>query len=269
MVIVKELRDDLKRAADAERVDFPAERDRFLGTLHSPHTARLYRRGLDRLETYAASRGVPVVSLTGAIVDDWIGHEQKGRAAAATVRAYTAAGSAWFTWLERRNDTVRNPFRGTRAMPARKSVRTLAVPSAEEVAAMLAAADPTMRAAIVVMSRCGLRVGALPSLTVRGGRWNATSKGKEVNGPCPADVIKALEPLGLRNPFEGLSAGGIAMRFRRLMVKTGGPYSVHDLRHYCAVQAYQEGHDIYAVSRLLNHSGVAVTQTYLRSLALL
>jgi integrase len=124
-----------------------------------------------------------------------------------------------------------------------------------------------MRAAIVVMSRCGLRVGALPSLTVRGGRWNATSKGKEVNGPCPADVIKALEPLGLRKPFEGLSAGGIAMRFRRLVGKTGGTaFSVHDLRHFCAVEAYKATHDIYAVSKLLCHAGVNVTESYLRSL---
>ncbi len=55
----------------------------------------------------------------------------------------------------------------------------------------------------------------------------------------------------------------------RIVAGLRARYSVHDLRHAFAVKLYQEGRDIYAVSKALGHAGVAVTERYLRSLNLL
>lgn len=126
------------------------------------------------------------------------------------------------------------------------------------------------------MSKAGLRVGALPGLSVTGSRYTTTSKGKELAGFAPEEVRKAIERarLPLRSPFVALTAAQIADRFRYLsglLFRAGrlrDRYSVHDLRHYFAVRLYEDTHDIYRVSKGLGHATVAVTEHYLRGLGL-
>ena len=43
-------------------------------------------------------------------------------------------------------------------------------------------------------------------------------------------------------------------------------YSCHDFRHYFAVTEYEKDKDIVRISKLLNHSGIQITQDYLKSL---
>jgi integrase len=188
-----------------------------------------------------------------------------------------AAASVFWTWLERRHvKEINNPFRGTRARPAKKAARRLAIPSDLEIRILEAAADPELRAAIVLMSQAGLRVGALPSLAIKGARWMATSKGKEQSGPVPLEAREAITRAGLslRHPFAELSAQKIKDRFRYLsegLHATGqlkARYSVHDLRHACAVRIYEATHDVYQVEKALGHASIAVTESYLRSLEL-
>ena len=81
--------------------------------------------------------------------------------------------------------------------------------------------------------------------------------------------------LPLREPFAGWNAGRIADRFRYTTMKLAAAgtmaaaYSVHDLRHLFATRLYLETRDIYLVSKALKHASVAVTQVYLRKLALM
>jgi integrase len=127
------------------------------------------------------------------------------------------------------------------------------------------------RAAVITMSGAGLRVGSLPSLTIREGRYTCETKGREQKGKLTPEILKALKPLGGR-PFADRTAGGIAESFRygiKVLIKTGtiqAEYSVHDLRHYFAVTEYSRDHDIYRVSKLLGHSNVTITQNYLKGL---
>ena len=48
--------------------------------------------------------------------------------------------------------------------------------------------------------------------------------------------------------------------------KINAAYSAHDFRHYFAVSEYEKDKDIYKLSKLLDHSGISVTENYLRSL---
>jgi integrase len=48
--------------------------------------------------------------------------------------------------------------------------------------------------------------------------------------------------------------------------KLGERYSCHDFRHYFAVREYSKDKDIWRVSRLLGHNGIAVTEKYLKAL---
>lgn len=178
--------------------------------------------------------------------------------------------------MERRHPELHNPFRGTRARPAKKAARKLAVPSDAEIRILEASAKPELRAAIVMMAQAGLRVGALPSLSITGPRWTATTKGKDQAGKVPEEARKAITTAGLslRSPFKDWTAGSIAKAFEYLARKLReagrirARYSVHDLRHAFAVRLYQETHDVYQVEKALGHANVGVTEGYLRSIGL-
>lgn len=61
-----------------------------------------------------------------------------------------------------------------------------------------------------------------------------------------------------------LTPCGIREILRRTSRRAGVPeYSFHDYRRYFALASYHNGADVYAVSSLLNHSGVEVTKRYL------
>jgi len=278
VVVAESLKDDLRRAADLERVDYQAERARFIlraSRTGSERTRKLYAAALGRLEAWCERQGLSPLDLTPAREDDWISDLKSEGRASATVRLDVSGASAFWR-LERRHPELRNPFRGTRERPPRKAARLLEVPNAKEIEEMMDAADPVMREAIAVMARAGLRVGALPGLSVHGERFTTTTKGKEQSGRITEDVRKEIERAGLslHAPFSGVTALRIADRFlylaKRLQEtdKLRARYSVHDLRHCFAVQLYQETRDVYAVEKALNHATLAVTESYLRSLGL-
>jgi len=281
LVVAEELRDELKARVKLERLDFPRLRTTFLAACSrsgSPHTRKAYAAGLARLEAYCARQGVPPMGLTPAAADDWITSLKASGRSAASVGLDVAAGSAFYTWAERRHAEIRNPFRGTRSRPPRQTRRELAVPSAAEVELMQAEAKkPELRAAIAIMGRVGLRVGGLPDLVVNGNRWNTRTKGKEQAGELPEGLREILSAarLPLRAPFGGTTATRIADDFRYLTArlfkagKLAAAYSAHDLRHFAAVELYTRTRDIYRVKQALGHASTAVSERYLRSLHLL
>jgi site-specific recombinase XerD len=277
--MIDEVKGKMRKAAELERIPYQEERERFIvraSRTGSERTRKLYAAALDRLETWCERQGVSPLELTPARADDWIEAEKAEGRAPATVRLAVSGASAFWTWLERRHAELRNPFRGTRARPIGKPVRKLAVPSDAEIVELEAAAKPELRAAIVLMAGAGLRVGALPSLSIIGARWTARTKGKDQAGALPDEARKAILAAGLslRGPFSGTTAELIAKAFQYLAGnlyaagKIRARYSVHDLRHAFAVRTYRAGHDIYAVRQALGHAGVSVTETYLRSLGL-
>ena len=271
-----EMKAKMKRAADIERVDYQDERAKFIaqaGRTHSERTRDLYHRGLLRLESWCAVHDLAPLELDPAHADDWV-EAEKANSAPATVRLIVAAASSFWTWLERRHVELRNPFRGTRSRPQRKSVRRLEIPTDDEVALIERSVPARLRAAVIVMSEVGLRVGGLPGLSISGARWTTTSKGKAQSGKVPDSVRAAIVKAGLslRTPFKDWHPAAISKAFEYYATrlhddgKIHAVYSVHDLRHAFAIRLYQDTRDIYRVKQELGHSSVSVTEAYLRSL---
>jgi site-specific recombinase XerD len=277
-VVVETLKDDLKARAKLEKIDYYAERETFLARKGSVQTRRAYTSALEHLEMWCKRQGITVMEVTPALADDWI-ESEKGEGSPSTVRLRVSGCSAFFTWMERRHAEIRNPFRGTKSRPPMKATRMLAVPSEAEVASILEEAkakDVTTWAAILLMARLGLRVGALPDLSITGDHYVAVSKGKDLRGEVSEELRQAITKAGLplRSPFAGLSTPALAERVREIAEKMHAEgklkasYSAHDLRHSFAVQLYEETRDVYAVKTALSHANVTVTETYLRSLGL-
>jgi integrase len=265
-------------------IDYTAEKRTFLenaGKTASKHTRAAYRAGLDRLEVWATAQAINILELTPAQADDFIyslrneKSENTGKEnSPATVRLTTAAASSFFTWIHRRHNAIDNPFRGSNARPGRKPVKRIEIPSAAEIETIIRKLPADLAAAVSVMAYRGLRAGALPSLSITGGRFTGHSKGKSITGELPAaalDIIKAAA-LPLRGPFAGILPNTLEKRIARAIEKlckigeVKAPYSAHDLRHFYAVTEYRKDKDIYRVSKLLGHASIQITENYLRGL---
>ncbi len=273
-VVFDELKDSLRVQVEAARIDYKLEKEKFLKTTHSIHTARAYRQALERLEIWCRANDKNLVTLIPKDADDFIYAISAEGRSVASVRLDISASSAFFTWLERRHKSIRNPFRGTRARPKRTAKKTLQIPDKKDMSAIIDYFKGSTRAAVITMAGAGLRVGALPSLTIREGKYTCITKGKDQKGILSPTILKALKPLGAK-PFIDRTAGGIAESVKYGMTtlfETGfirAKYSCHDLRHYYAIHEYRSDKDIYALSKKLGHSNINITQMYLKGLDIL
>jgi site-specific recombinase XerD len=288
MVMTQRLTQELNTAVDLAGVDWHKEKELFLDFTQSSHTRRAYTAALDRLEAWAIKKGINPLELTAAHADRFI-HDMKaeGRAAAST-RRDVAAVSAFYSFLERDTDgKVKNPIRGTRQRPPKENKKEIIVPSKAEYKKIIDALPPIEKAIVITLALRGLRVGALPTLELKRGKYHGTSKGKaleenDTHGiTLPRQALDAIAAAGLneKNPFAwdtrqgtknnaAATEGRINYYISKLHQegKIAARYSAHDFRHFYAVQEYEKNRDIFRLSKLLNHAGVQITQTYLKSL---
>ena len=297
-VVFGELTAEAKRRIVAARINWDEETEAFISDKESQHTRAAYRRALATLKVWLDRKNLRVSDLSSRLADDFIrdlraARREDGHAMDAdSVRLVVAVCSAFYTFLEHRNDDVRNPFRGTRARPI--ATWTIAeIPSKKETQLISSASDPITKAALLVVCETGLRVGGLPSLTIKeGGTWWTLTKGKHFQGlePLSEESLRALRKAGLhlRTPFDPghfpivdahRRAKGPAttsqvvqrlkMRLSRveteLLVKKkiSAAYSWQDFRHaYASLNAHK---GISWVAAHLGHSSIAITERYLRN----
>ena len=280
LVITQRLTNELHTAANLAGIDYAAERETFLknaGSTDSKHTHRSYRSAMTRLEAYTERAKLSPLELTPARADDFI-YSLKGNAAPASIRRDVAACSSFFTWLERRHEGIKNPFRGTKARPALKNKKELTIPkNTAEVKKIIAALPAYEAAAVSVMAYRGLRIGGLPEMEITGDRFKTRSKGKSISGALADNVLSAIKAANVsdkRRPFAGITQEALARRieyhigklFQAGKIKAA--YSCHDFRHFYAVTEYGKDKDIKRLQGLLFHSGIQITGRYLRDLGI-
>ena len=106
-------------------------------------------------------------------------------------------------------------------------------------------------------------------------RFKARSKGKDISGELPGNAlatIKAANAPDKRRPFARIKEDALAHRIEYYIGKLhtagkiGAAYSCHDFRHFFAVTEYRKDKDIKRAQGLLFHSGIQITDRYLRGL---
>jgi integrase len=273
-VLGRRLVREMDTAVTIAGIDYEQEKKTFLDNVNSAHTRTAYAAALGLLETWAEREGISPLALSHKQADDYIYFLKSESRAAASIRRDIAAASAFLSWMERRYDGIKNTIRGTKSRPKQKAKKAADVPTAPEVETIIQAAPPPIRAAIAVMAFRGLRAGALPTLSMWGGRFTAASKGKNISGELPPRALKAIEAAGLslKTPFHGFTVNAVekAVRYCTHKLHESGAinavYSCHDFRHFYAVTEYQKDKDIHSVKELLHHSSIGITDNYLRSL---
>jgi len=269
VVISQRLTKELDKAAEFAAIDFGAETAVFLHTFKSRHSQRTYRNALDKLFSFCRSCNIEAAGLTPMQADNFI-YELANKNSTSVTRLTASVASAFYTFLERRHEGIRNPFRGTKARPKERKERAFAIPSPKELEAIIKKVPKPYNVYISLMAQTGLRVGALPTLKKIGARWQAESKGKHISLSIPAslesDLAKQLDNL------HSITAAAIQRMVEYYLKKLHSQgvirckYSPHDFRHYFAITEYARTKDIYQTKNLLNHSSIAVTERYLKGL---
>ena len=270
-VVLDELKDELKHRLDVARIDVAAKKEAFLAHFKSLHTQHAYGAALQNLESWAARAGVMLLDFKPRHADAYIA---SCTGSPSSIRLWIAAASSFFTFLDRETEgRIRNPFLGTKIRPIRASAIPQ-IPTASEAETIISAAERDLKAACIAVIEHGFRVGALPTIQIWGIRYQGISKGKQVSGTLTERTRNAITEAGLdpRAPWLGTKEDSLRNRFQYLCKKLHvqgrlhTSYSIHDLRHYCAIAHYTSHHDLLQLKDLLGHASTQVTEQYLRGL---
>lgn len=270
--------DYMKEEQLIKQIDYETEKENFFkqcSKTKSNHTKKQYKNGLNKLEEYCRINNKNILFIKAREADDFITEVNSSELSNLSIRALVSSCSSFFSFLERRYPFIKNPFRGTKTRPPVKNKKRLEVPTKKEIELIIKdISDPLIKMAIIFIMECGVRVGALPKLEIRNNKYYSYSKGKEISWKVTDKVIKELKKnnLTFNAPFKNKSSEVIRNIFyrssKRLYVqgKIKAAYSIHDIRHYFAVTLYKKTRDIELIRKALNHSNIAITGLYLRSL---
>lgn len=270
--------DYMKEEQLIKQIDYETEKENFFkqcSKTKSNHTKRQYKNGLNKLEEYCSMNNKNILFIKAREADDFITEVNSSKLSNLSIRALVSSCSSFFSFLERRYPFIKNPFRGTKTRPPVKNKKRLEVPTKKEIELIIKdISDPLIKMAIIFIMECGVRVGALPKLEIRNNRYYSYSKGKEISWKVTDKVIKELKKynLAFNAPFKNKSSEVIRNVFYRSSKrlyeqgKIKASYSIHDIRHYFAVTLYKKTRDIELIRKALNHSNIAITGLYLRSL---
>ncbi|MEI0560254.1 site-specific integrase [Brachyspira pilosicoli] len=270
--------DYMKEEQLIKQIDYETEKENFFkqcSKTKSNHTKRQYKNGLNKLEEYCRMNNKNILFIKAREADDFITEVNSSELSNLSIRALVSSCSSFFSFLERRYPFIKNPFRGTKTRPPVKNKKRLEVPTKKEIELIIKdISDPLIKMAIIFIMECGVRVGALPKLEIKNNKYYSYSKGKEISWKVTDKAIKELKKnkLDIETPFKNKSSEVIRNIFYRSSKrlyeqgKIKASYSIHDIRHYFAVTLYKKTKDIELIRQALNHSSIAITGIYLRSL---
>lgn len=270
--------DYMKEEQLIKQIDYETEKENFFkqcSKTKSNHTKRQYKNGLNKLEEYCRINNKNILFIKAREADDFITEVNSSELSNLSIRALVSSCSSFFSFLERRYPFIKNPFRGTKTRPPVKNKKRLEVPTKKEIELIIKdISDPLIKMAIIFIMECGVRVGALPKLEIKNNKYYSYSKGKEISWKVTDKAIKELKKnkLDIETPFKNKSSEVIRNIFYRSSKrlyeqgKIKASYSIHDIRHYFAVKLYKQTKDIELIRQALNHSSIAITGLYLRSL---
>lgn len=270
--------DYMKEEQLIKQIDYETEKENFFkqcSKTKSNHTKRQYKNGLNKLEEYCRINNKNILFIKAREADDFITEVNSSELSNLSIRALVSSCSSFFSFLERRYPFIKNPFRGTKTRPPVKNKKRLEVPTKKEIELIIKdISDPLVKTAVIFIQECGVRVGALSKLEIKNNKYYSYSKGKEISWKVTDKAIKELKKnnLSFDAPFKNKSSEVIRNVFYRSSKrlyeqgKIKASYSIHDIRHYFAVTLYKKTKDIELIRQALNHSSIAITGIYLRSL---
>lgn len=281
IVCLDNLKKEMDRQIKASNYDYKELKDLFISTLTN-YTKKTYSTAFGNFEDFVKiSKIENPLLLTIKQADDYINYLLKLNYSSNSVKAKSRAISSFFTFVEKKSGyEIENPFHHKlttiKITPTKKNkfynfgVDRNVIKTVEKdfMTIIRNTKNLELRASIFMSMKLGLRVGAYESMEILGNRFKTISKGKDIIGVLPLEVLNLLKLYKITS-FKKNTAN-LKSSFLYLAKKLykenkiSFPYSFHDIRHYYAIKTYLETNDIYKVSKLLKHSSIAMTEVYMR-----
>jgi integrase/recombinase XerD len=258
----------------------------------SPQTLEAYRRDVERLVTYARTKGArSPIDVTSRMLREFVYHLKDVGLAPSSIRRNISAVRTYFRFLLSDGVVVRDP---SERLETPKRWRTLPdVLTVDEITRLIA--SPTFdeplafrdRAMLELAYGAGLRVSEWITLGIRdvlleeklvrvfgkGSKERLVPIGRSAIGAV-ATYVRELRPrlekgsgkgiLFLNARGEPLSRMGAWKILRRHVEQAGITKAVspHTLRHSFATHLLEGGADLRAVQEMLGHADISTTQIY-------
>ena len=289
-VLFQKYADEMSRNADLLDYDYAKLKESYLGDhVNVVNTRLAYANALKYFEEYLSAKRISNPFAMSFDQADGFALFLQGKCLSnGSIRQFIAAVSSFFSYVSRISDgKIRNVLLGRFAKPKKKRSRSgkfydkgvngrILENVAEDFEIIYSSLkNKELKAILRIMIDSGLRVGAFTSyFSYHGNEFKTLSKGKETKGILSGNSLKDLQEAGIdcEHSFRNWSADKIKNTFKyhtKKMYAQGlirFEYSCHDIRHAFAIKNYLATKDIYAVSKMLNHSNVVITEEYLRGL---
>jgi len=228
---------------------------------------------------------VPIARITTAAVMQWR-DEQASRFAPATVNGSLTCLASAFTYFVKRQWIDQNPCRGVERVERPEGIYTW-IQTREEITKLLVQCPGDLRDIIAVLLGTGMRIDELIHLqwadvdlerrliSVHRGRKGTVKSGKARRVPILDNVLTMLKERALRRAGDVLvfpgkkgkvrSKPGVRDAYKRAVKRAfghGSKLRLHDTRHTFASHFVMDGGDIFALSKILGHHSVVVTERF-------
>jgi len=275
--------EELAIAVKRNDIDLIKEMEIWLGTIDSASSRRTYRNGIDKFLKYCESHNIEPVyfSVKDAVVFvKWL---TANGATTPTIRSTISSCKKLFTrlWENHEIPIPSNPFGPKSLLPRKnKRVKLLLVPDQTDLDRFLdyAYAERNLipYTAIKLIAKHGMRIGAFEKMKARGKKAVTESKGGKHSFVFDDEDITLLKAYPLNELTAERLAGMVNYHLERAYEKgvTKEKYSVHDFRHYFAINFLKKNKDnlslssiICKLSKKLGHKSITTTtEVYLESL---
>lgn len=280
LLYLDKAKEQLSKEIDKNTFDYEKRKVNFLKSFPSENTRKVYKGAFIVLERFLNENGLTVLDMTAENIDRFIISldSLKKRASQSTKRLYISALSSFFSRLERYGVINRNNFHGAK-LPVKKRTRDLKILTdadyknilgtfkAGEGRGAVKRTPETMQKWKVIfrlLRETGIRISAVKTIKIgENGILTYYSKGKEGRAAVTAGLARELKKFDLAE----ITEGSIQKALQRACKRAGLPeMNPHTIRHLFAADYYKKTKDIYHLQKLLNHSSIAVTENYLKSI---
>lgn len=269
---------DTKRTVEEGATDWLASLERRRSRSHSSYTKSINGYVLPTF------RALPISRVTKTHVENWR-DEMATRLAPATVNGAIACMQSAFNHFVTRKWTAKNPCEGVERIE-QQDRDYLWIQTTEEINRLLLNVPGDIRDLVALMLGTGMRVDEVICLehgdvdlekrliTVQHGTKGTTKSGKVRRIPVLDVVLPMLRQRGLQRGGarlvfpgrEGKRRAPAAVRaaFKRAAKRAGFPpgLRLYDCRHTFASHWVANGGDIFALSKVLGHHSVTVTEKF-------
>ena len=248
----------------------------FITSYKSVHTKETYKHSLSVYLDYCDSSNIDPRLATYENARDFVLYiTNKGKSSVVIRQTITIVKSFYEYMLDIHELHVGNPFSHKSLLPRKERIKPLLILTMKEYERLVATyskdtSKQAFLAALAVIVGYGVRISAFHNAKVIGkNRIRITEyKGSEQTLLLASVDLASLH--NVNNHYKSTKSLEVALvNFLKGCYEKGitdNVYSPHDFRHLYACNLYNETKDIVKVSTALNHSNIAVTDTYITAL---